>query len=330
MPMSIVAVTGASGFVGSAVVRALIAAGRSVRAIVEPGADLRNLDGVNVERVTCDVTDAQQTRRAISGASSLFHLAAIYKLWATDPSPLWRVNVEGTTNVLLAAQAENVRRVVHTSSIMAMGVAEHGDTDESAVFNTFDLAGVYTMTKHVSERIALRFAEAGLPVVVVNPSMPFGPGDRTPTPTGRTMLTILRDEVPAIGHGMLSVIDVDDCARGHLLAEEKGRVGERYVLNAHDVTIHDFVHAVCRIAGKKPPRFKVPGAIGAAVALGMEAWADHVTHQEPRVTYREARFTQRAPRFSNAKAVRELGLRTRPLDETVARSVAWFRAEAMV
>ncbi len=328
--MSIVAVTGASGFVGSAVVRALISSGRSVRAIVEPGADLRNLEGVNVERVTCDVTDAQQTRRAISGASSLFHLAAIYKLWTPDPAPIWRVNVEGTTNVLLAARAENVQRIVHTSSIMAMGIAERGDTDESVVFNTFDVAGTYTMTKHVSERIALRFAEAGLPLVVVNPSMPFGPGDRAPTPTGRTLLTILRDEVPAIGRGMLSVIDVDDCARGHLLAEERGRTGERYVLNAHDVTIADFVHAVCRAADKKPPRFEVPGPIGVAVALGMEAWADHVSQQEPRLTYREARFSQRAPRFSNAKAVRELGLRTRPLDETIARSVAWFRAEGMV
>lgn len=327
--MSIVAVTGASGFVGSAVVRALAADGREVRALVEPGADTRNLDGIDVERVDCDVTNAAHVRVALAGCASLFHLAAIYELWTPNPEPLWRVNVEGTTNVLLAALAAKVRRIVHTSSIMGMGIAAHGDTDESVVFNTFDVAGTYTMTKYVSERIALRFAQSGAPIVVVNPSMPFGPGDRAPTPTGQVLLGILRDRMPAIGSGTFSVIDVDDCARGHLLAEEKGRAGERYILNAHDVSIRDFVHAVCRVTGKKPPRLEVPAAIGSAVALGMETWADLVAHEPPRVTYREARFTQRRPRFSNARAVRELGLRTRTLDETIARAVAWFQAEKM-
>ncbi len=325
--MSSVAVTGASGFVGSAVVRALLADGRNVRALVEPGADTRNLDGLDVDRTPCDVTNPAQVRIALSGCESLFHLAAIYKLWTPDPEPLWRVNVEGTTNVLIAAQAAKIRRIVHTSSIMAMGIGQ-GDTDESVRFNTFDVAGTYTMTKFVSERIALRFAQAGAPVIVVNPSMPFGPFDRAPTPTGQMLLAILEDKVPAIGDGMLSVIDVDDCARGHLLAEEKGRPGERYILSAHDLTVRDFVHGVCRVAKKKPPRVHVPGALGAAVAFGIEAWANWISHEEPRVTYREARFTQRMARFSNAKAVRELGLRPRPLKETITRAVEWFRERA--
>jgi dihydroflavonol-4-reductase len=300
-----------------------------VRALVEPGADPRNLDGLDIERVTCDVTDARATREAVGGCDTVFHLAAIYKLWTPDPAPLWRVNVEGTTNVMLAAQAAGVRRVVHTSSIMAMGLAAEGPTDESVRFGSFDLAGVYSVTKHVSERVVMRFAEAGLPVVVVNPSMPFGPGDRAPTPTGRTLLTILEGRVPAVGHGNLSLIDVDDCARGHVLAADRGVVGERYILSAHDVSIRTFVESVCRLAGLRPPRVHAPRWVGTAVAIGLEKWSDWVSHEEPRLTVREARFTQRCPTFSNRKAVTDLGLRVRPLDETLQRAIDWFRAEGM-
>ena len=175
--MSVVAVTGASGFVGSAVVRALIARGRKIRALVEPRADLANLRGLDVDVAECDVTDEVAVRRGLVGAKSLYHLAAIYKLWTPDPEPLFRVNVEGTTCVLLAALEARIERVVFTSSIMAIGLGG----DESTRFEMFDLAGTYTMTKYLSERIAMRFARAGLPLVVVNPGMPFGPRDRAPT-----------------------------------------------------------------------------------------------------------------------------------------------------
>jgi dihydroflavonol-4-reductase len=327
--MSVVAVTGASGFVGSAVVRALVAQGRRVRALIEPGADVRNLEGLDVDQASCDVTDLAQVQQVLGGCESLFHLAAIYKLWAPDPEPLWRVNVEGTTNVLLAAQAAKIRRIVHTSSIMAVGLAKTGKTDETARFNTFDVAGVYTMTKYVSERIALRFAQAGAPIVVVEPSMPFGPGDRAPTPTGAILLTILEGTLPAVAEGTISLIDVDDCAHGHLLAEEKGRAGERYILNAHDVSFRDFVFEACRVAGKKPPRWKVPRPVGAAFALGMEKWSDWVSHETPAATLREALFTQRSTGFSSDKAARELGLTTRPLAETLERAITWFRENGM-
>lgn len=327
--MTITAVTGASGFLGSAVVRALVAKGRRVRALVEPGADQANLEGLEVERAACDVTSEKDLSRALAGCDRLFHLAAVYKLWTQDPETIWRVNVEGTTAVMLAAQAAKISRIVHTSSTMAVGLAPRGKTDETARFNTFDVAGHYTMTKYASERVVMRFARAGLPVVVVNPSMPFGPGDRTPTPTGQTMLTILRGEAPAIGSGNLSVIDVDDAAAGHLLAEERGRTGERYILNGHDLSLGDFVRAVCEAASMKAPRVVVPKALGAAVALGFEAWSDWVSKREPKVTYREALFTQRDPEFSSEKAKRELGLAIRPLDVTIARAVAWFRAQGM-
>ncbi|HSQ67270.1 MAG TPA: NAD-dependent epimerase/dehydratase family protein [Polyangiaceae bacterium] len=330
--MSIAAVTGASGFIGSAVVRALLGRGRKVRALVEPRADLANLKGLDVEVVECDVTDEAALERGLSGVHSLFHLAAIYKLWTPDPEPLFRVNLEGTTAVLLAAQAARVKRVVFTSSIMAVGIDEKGGKqqtiDESQPFTMFDLAGTYTLTKYLSERLALRFARAGLPLVVVNPAMPFGPGDRAPTPTGLIILRFLKGEVPALGAGGLSVVDVDDVAEGHLLAEEKGRVGERYILSAYDLTLPDFAARIGRIGGVRIPKLTLPAALGLSAASLMEASARR-SGKEPLVTYKEARFTALLPRFSNAKAVRELGFVTRPLDDTIARAIEFFRSSGM-
>ncbi len=322
--MTIAAVTGASGFVGSAVVRALLARGRKVRAMVEPGAkDLANLEGLDVDVRECDVTDEASVTRAIDGASSLFHLAAIYKLWTPDPEPLYRVNVEGTTVVLLAAVAAKVKRVVFTSSIMAVGLGG----DEETKFDLFDLAGTYTMTKYLSERIALRFARA-LPVVVVNPGMPFGPRDRAPTPTGQIIVRFLKREFPMLGAGSLSVVDVDDCAEGHVLAEEKGRSGERYILTGHDVTLRDLAERIGRIANVRVPKIALPRALGLPAAAAMEAVARR-SGKEPLVTYKEARFTAASPHFSNDKARRELGFRVRPLDETLTRAIEFFRAEKM-
>jgi dihydroflavonol-4-reductase len=323
--MGIAAVTGASGFIGSAVVRALLARGRDVRALVEPGAkDLANLEGLDVEVRACDVTDESALRRGLEGAKSLFHLAAIYKLWTPDPEPLFRVNVEGTTAVLLAAMAARVERVVFTSSIMAIGLGG----DETKKFDLFDLAGTYTLTKYVSERVALRFAKAGLPLVVVNPGMPFGPRDRAPTPTGLVVLRFLKREVPMLGAGSLSVVDVDDCAEGHVLAEEKGRVGERYILTGHDVTLRDLAERIGRIGNVRVPKLALPKALGLSAAAAMEAAARR-SGNEPLVTYKEARFTAESPHFSNEKAVRELGFRVRPLDETLARAIEYFRAHGM-
>ena len=316
--------TGASGFIGSAVVRALLARGRRVRALVEPGADRKNLEGLDVETRECDVTDEASVRAGLAGARSLFHLAAIYKLWTPDPEPLFRVNVEGTTAVLLAAMAARVERVVMTSSIMAVG--QGGDEDKK--FDLFDLAGTYTLTKYVSERVAMRFARAGLPLVVVNPGMPFGPRDRAPTPTGQVVLRFLKREVPVLGAGSLSVVDVDDCAEGHVLAEEKGRVGERYILTGHDVTLRDLAERIARIAHVKVPKIALPKALGLRAAAAMEAAARR-TGKEPLVTYKEAVFTASAPHFSNEKAVRELGFRVRPLDESLARAVEYFRVHGM-
>jgi dihydroflavonol-4-reductase len=325
--MTTTAVTGATGFIGSAVVRKLLERKRSVRCIVEPGANTVNLEGLPVERVTCDVTDYAGMKYALEGCASLFHLAAIYKTWLPDEEIIYRVNVEGTVTTLLAAQAAKVNRVVYTSSIAAVGLVDGGLADETTKFNLFEVANPYILTKWQSERVALRFAEAGLPVVVVNPAFPFGPRDIAPTPTGAIVLSLLKRQVPGWGPGGICTIDVDDCAEGHLLAEEKGRVGERYILGNDNVTLKEFFEIVCRVAELPVPRVPFPGALAAGVALGLELWADHVSHKEPQATYRAMRYAQRNAFFSNAKAKRELGLPTRPIEESVRRAVSWFREQ---
>lgn len=321
------AVTGGTGFIGSAVVRKLLEQKRSVRCLIEPGANTANLEGLPVERITCDVTDLDTMKKALGDCDTLFHLAALYKTWLPDDEVIYRVNVEGTVSTLLAAQQAKVDRVVYTSSIAAIGLVDGGLADETTKFNLFDVANPYILTKWQSERIAMRFAESGLPVVVVNPAFPFGPRDIAPTPTGGIVRALLAKQVPAYGPGGFCTIDVDDCAEAHLLAEEKGRVGERYILGNDNVSMKEFFDIVAKVAGMPAPKVPMPGALAAGVALGMELWADHVSHKEPPATYRSMRYTQRNAFFSNAKAKRELGLRTRPLEETVRRAVEWFRGD---
>jgi dihydroflavonol-4-reductase len=326
--MGRVAVTGATGFIGSAVLRQLLDKKRDVVALVEPGANAQNMEGLNVERIPVDVTDGAAMKRALSGVDTLYHLAAIYKTWLPDPEVIYRVNLEGTVATLLAAEHAKVKRIVYTSSIAAVGLVKDGLADETTPFNLFDVANEYILTKWQSDRLAQKFAQAGLPVVIVNPGFPFGPRDVAPTPTGKIILAIMKGQVPARGPGGISAIDVDDCAAGHLLAEEKGRVGERYILANHNVILNDLMDMVAKEAGvAPPPNIKVPSFVGSGIALGMELWSDWVTHREPPATYRSLRYAQRNAFFSNEKARRELGLPTRPLVESIRRAVKWFQDE---
>jgi dihydroflavonol-4-reductase len=326
------AVSGATGFIGSAVIRRLLADGRPVRALVEPGAATRNLDALSgaVERVTVDVCDFDGMKRALEGCAAYYHLAAIYRVWNPDPRAIYRVNVEGTTTSLLAAQAAGVGRVVYTSSIAAVGLHPDGrPSDETVAFNTYDIANEYLLTKMLSERIALGFSKV-LPVVVVNPAFPFGPGDVAPTPTGAIILAILRGEVPGTGAGGFCAVDVDDVAAAHVAAETRGRVGERYILGNHNVTFRDFATLVARIGGVKAPTLHFPSWLGVGVARGMELWSDHVSHTAPRATAKSVAYLERRAFFDNTKARRELGLPETPLEASVERAVAWFRGQGMV
>lgn len=324
------AVSGATGFIGSAVVRQLLGQRRPVRALVEPGADTSNLEGLDVDRVSVDVCDHDGMRRALEGCGTFFHLAAIYRVWTPDPAAMYRVNLEGTTASLLAARRAGVSRVVYTSSIAAVGLREDGQpSDETVPFNLYSIANDYILSKHLSERIAVRFAEDGDPVVIVNPAFPFGVGDVAPTPTGKIVLAVLNDEIPALSPGGFCAVDVDDCAAGHLGAEERGRVGERYILGNHNVTFADFVRLVCDVAEKTPPKLQLPEGVGRAIALGFEKWSDWVSHDEPRVTLKSAQYMQRRVWFDGSKARRELRMPVTPLATSVERAVADFRRRGL-
>jgi len=326
-----VVVTGASGFIGSAVVRQLMAQGRDVLAVVEPGADLKNLEGLNVERVTADVTDATRMDRACSGAEALYHLAAIYRIWLPDPEVIYRVNLEGTTTVLLAAQKAKVQRIVYTSSIAAVGL--HGDgtpADEDVQFNLHGIANDYILTKYLSERIAMQFAQSGLPVVVVNPAFPFGERDRAPTPTGRVLLDILKGKLPGLMPGGFNAVDVDNVARGHLLAEEKGRIGERYILGDHNISFEDFSKLAAKLGGVAIPERRIPAPVILGLSWVAEQIADRWTHKTPPATYRATQYGVRKAYFDVSKARKELGLPSTPLEETITRAIGWYRANGFL
>jgi len=317
-------VTGSTGFIGSAVVRRLLARGRRVRCLVEASAPRRNLDGLDVEIVVGDILDRDALRRAIDGCDAVYHLAAIYALWAPDEKVIYDVNVEGTKNVLFAALHAGVRRVVHTSSIAAVGIADGEIADETAPFHDWNDSGAYIRSKYQSDLDARRLAGEGLPVVIVCPAFPFGERDIGPTPTGSFIVEALRRRVPGYTEGGFCAVDVDDVAECHVLAEEKGRVGERYIAGAHNVMFRDFYEQVTRIAGLPPIRRKLPSRAVLAAAWAMEQRA-RWTGTRPRITLQAARYALRRAWFDAGKAVRELGMPQTPLDVTIEKAVRWFR-----
>jgi dihydroflavonol-4-reductase len=320
-------VTGASGFIGSAVVRRLLARGQKVRCYVEPGARLDNLHGPDVDVVTGDVNDRDAIARALDGCDTLFHLAAIYAIWLRDPSLMYRVNVDGSKTVLWAAYKAKVKKVVYTSSIAAIGRGENGaPVDETHAFSRedWDDGNAYIRSKRLSEEDALRFAAEGLPLVVVNPAFPFGERDIGPTPTGGFIVGALKKQVPGYVDAGFCAIDVDDCAEGHVLAAEKGRVGERYILGNHNVMLRDFYRIVARTAGMKIPERRIPVAVAESMGWLMEKVAD-VRGKPPLATFKATRYAAHTHFFENSKARRELGLPSTPLDVTIEKAVRWFR-----
>ncbi|MBK9266254.1 MAG: NAD-dependent epimerase/dehydratase family protein [Polyangiaceae bacterium] len=330
----IAAVSGATGFIGSAVVRELLAQGRVVRALCEPGAKTTNLEGLpedRVEQISVDVNDREGMLRALDGAATFFHLAAIYKVWTLDPAAIWHVNLEGTTTSLLAARDAGVKRVVYTSSIAAVGLGE-GQTpaDETTPWNIADIANDYIASKYQAERVAIRLAEAGLPLVCVNPAFPFGRGDIGPTPTGGIILNLLRGQVPAVGKGGFCAIDVDDVAKAHVAAESRGRIGERYILGNHNVSLREFFELVSDVAGLPAPRMSMPAVFARGAARGMEFVSDHFTKKAPLATYKSVQYMQRYAYFDGSKARRELEMPCTPLRTSVERAVEYFRTSGMV
>jgi dihydroflavonol-4-reductase len=319
-------VTGANGFLGAAVVRALIAAGEPVRAFVRAGSDRRNLAGLDVEEALGDLTDVESLRRAVAGCSGVFHVAADYRLWVADPAPMYRANVDGSVNVLEAAAAAGVPRMVYTSSVAVLGINPGGTpADEDTPVTVAQMIGHYKRSKFLAEQaVRGRARELGYPVVTVNPSTPIGPGDVRPTPTGRVLLDAAAGRMPAFVDTGLNLVDVDDCARGHLLAHSAGVPGERYILGGEDFTLRRILEVVAGCVGRPPPRVRLPHWVVYPIAVAAEGWA-RVSRREPRVTLDGVRMSTKHMYFSSRKAERELGYRWRDPRLAIAAAIEWFK-----
>ena len=319
-------VTGASGFVGAAVARALVGAGWQVRALVRATSDRTNLEGLPLEVAVGDLTLTASLEPALAGCDALFHVAADYRLGAADPAELYRTNVDGTRLLLKAAAAAGVGRIVYTSSVATMGIPAGGAPgDETTPVSLEAMIGHYKRSKFLAEQAALEAAREGLSLVIVNPSTPIGPGDVKPTPTGRVVLDAAAGRMPAYVDTGLNVVHVDDVARGHLLALSRGRTGERYILGGVDMTLEQILGEIARIVGRKPPRVRLPYALVLPMAYVAEGVAK-ISGRSGRLTLEGVRMSRKRMFFSSAKAERELGYSWRPPAEALADAVRWFSA----
>ena len=320
-------VTGANGFLGSAVVRALLADGSAVRALVRAGSDRRNLDGLDVEVAAGDLTDRDSLRRAASGCRSVFHVAADYRLWVADPKPMYRSNVDGSVNVLEAAAAAGAERLVYTSSVAVLGINEdRTPADEDTPVTVEDMVGHYKRSKFLAEQaVRKRGAEIEFPVVTVNPSTPIGPRDVKPTPTGRILLDAAAGRMPAFVDTGLNLVHVDDVAAGHLAAAKLGVPGERYILGGDDFTLERILRVVAEHVGRRASTIRLPHWSVYPLAVAAEALAT-LTKREPRVTLDGVRMSTKHMYFSSRKAQRELKYRWRDPKLGVAEAVDWFKA----
>ncbi|HEY7347215.1 MAG TPA: hopanoid-associated sugar epimerase [Ktedonobacterales bacterium] len=330
--MTRVLVTGATGFIGSHVARQLLAAGYEVRALVRPASPhtiiRRNQLDPRCEACMGDLRDSESLRRALADCEMLVHVAADYRLWTPDQQTTYATNLIGTRTLLFEALRQGLQRVVYTSSVAACGIPPDGTPgNEETPVDRHHLAGAYKRTKYLAEREALSLAGDGLPLVVVNPSTPVGPGDVRPTPTGRIIIDFLRGRMPAYVNTGLNLIAVEDCARGHVLALQKGRVGERYILGHRNLSLQAIFGILAKLADRPPPRYKAPRWLAYAAAYADEFIEGRLMRRAPGIPINGVRMSARHMYFDASKAVRELGLPQTPVEDALARAVAWFRAE---
>jgi len=325
-PGDLTLVTGGSGFLGSAVVRALIERGVRVRALVRASSPRDNFRGLDCEVVVGDLTDRETLKAALKGVRYLFHVAADYRLWARDPSEIIRANVEGTLNLKREALAAGVERIVYTSSVATLRVAgASAPVDETAILSPDEAIGAYKRSKTMAERaVEDMILREGLPAIIVSPTTPIGPRDIRPTPTGRILLDAARGRIPAFVDTGLNFVHVDDVAAGHLLAFEKGKIGERYILGGENLTLRQLLETIAELAGRKAPRFRLPRAPLMPLAFAAERLA-HFTGKEPLLTLDGLRMSRYRMFFTSAKAERELGYRSRSYREGVVDALGWFR-----
>ena len=328
MTTKLALVTGGNGFVGCHVVRALLDRGDRVRVLARENADLSALAGLPVEIVRGDLRNFDSVARAVDGCNEVYHVAADYRLWLTDPAPMYATNVErhGEHHPRCGAMP-GVSRIVYTSTVGALGIPHGGVGREDTPSSLAEMPGHYKRSKYMAEQAALEAARAGAPVVIVNPSTPIGALDFKPTPTGRIIVDFLNRRMPAYMETGLNIVDVEDVARGHLLAAERGRIGEKYILGGENLTLKEFLGRLAAVAGLPAPKMRIPYAVAFGYALGAEAFARTVTRRAPRASLTEVRMARKRMFFDSSKARAELGYSPGPIDAAIAAAIEFFRSK---
>jgi len=320
-------VTGATGFVGSHVARALAAQGADLRLLVRSGSDLRNIQELQAERVMGDLRDAVSLKKAVAGCDVVFHVAADYRLWVRDPDEMYRSNVEGTKAILEAARESKVRRVVYTSSVATMGFQSNGHlANEESPVSLANMIGPYKRSKYMAEELAIEAGKSGMDVVVVNPTTPVGERDIKPTPTGRIVVDFLKKKFPAYVDTGLNLVDVAECAQGHIAALEKGRSGERYILGGENLTLKQILDRLADITGLPSPKIEVPYVVALATGVVDQVVTGYIRNREPRATIDAVRMGRKKMFVSSGKAEHDLGWKTVPVNAALRRAVEWFQA----
>jgi len=320
-------ITGSTGFVGSHVARALVEQGANLRLLVRANSNTKNIDDVKAELVIGDLRDPTSLEKGIAGCEVVFHVAADYRLWVRDPDEMYRANVEGTRAILAGARKNRIRRVVYTSSVATMGFNSNGPTaDENSPVTLDNMIGPYKRSKFMAEQVALEAARAGQDVVIVNPSTPVGERDIKPTPTGRIVVDFLKKKFPAYVDTGLNLVDVKECAIGHIAALEKGRSGERYILGGENLTLKQILDKLAAITGLPSPKIRVPYVLALAAGVVDELVTGRIRGREPRATIDAVRMGRKKMFVSSAKAGRELGWKRVPVDDALRRAAEWFRA----
>ena len=326
MTLGPVLITGATGFVGSAVVRKLLARGYSVRAMVRPFSDRRNIAGLELELVEGDLLEPESFGPALEGCSALFHIAADYRLWVPDPAALYAANLDGSRALIEAALAAEVDRIVYTSSIATLGINRDATpAHEETPVSESDMIGHYKRSKFLAEQAVRRLIEeCAAPVVIVNPAAPVGPRDIKPTPTGRMIVEAAAGRMPAYVDTGLNLVHVDDVAEGHVLAFEQGKIGERYILGGEDMSLAEILRQIAELTGRRAPRIRLNHSLLVPLAHAAETWA-RLTGREPFITMDGLNMAKKHMYFTSAKARAALGYNPRPAAEALADAVAWFR-----
>ena len=320
-------ITGATGFLGSHVARVLAGQGADLRLLVRPTSNLKNLEGLKAETATGDLRNPASLEKAMSGCEVVFHVAADYRLWVQDPAEMYRSNVEGTRAILDAARKNGVGCVVYTSSVATVGFTGNGSpANEDSPVSLADMIGHYKRSKFMAEQLAVEAGRSGMRVVTVNPTTPVGEQDIKPTPTGRIVVDFLKEKFPAYVDTGLNLVDVHECARGHVSALEKGKSGERYILGGENLTLKQILDKLGVISGLPSPKVKLPYFFAFAAGLVDETVSGRLLGREPRATVEAVRMGKKKMWASSDKAVRELGWRIAPVQDALRRAVEWFRA----